>query len=72
MWHCEEELCYSIELIASMIKCRVTVKHGGPLWTEKQLYICSHQLSRGQTEFEKSIQTGATKLAPKKQVAIAG
>jgi hypothetical protein len=28
-WHCEEELRYSIELIAS------TVKQGGLLWTEK-------------------------------------
>ena len=28
-WRCEEELQYSIKLIASM------VKRGGPLWTEK-------------------------------------
>jgi hypothetical protein len=41
MWHWEEELCYSIELVAS------TVKPGGPLWTQYWLYICSHQLSRG-------------------------
>ena len=71
-WRHEEELRYSIELIASTIKRGVTVKRGGPLWTEKWLYVCSHQPSGGWTEFEKSIQTGAAKSAPKKQVAIAG
>ena len=46
-WHREEELHYSIELIPS------TVKRGGPLWTEKRLFVCSRQLSGGQKPYEK-------------------
>jgi hypothetical protein len=46
-WHREEELRYSIELIAS------TVKPGGPLWTQYWLYICSCQLSGGRKQYEK-------------------
>jgi hypothetical protein len=46
-WHQEEELHYLIELIASI------VKHRGPLWTEKWLYVCSCQLSRGQKLYKK-------------------
>ena len=46
-WHREEELCYSIKLIASTVKC------GGLLWTEKHLYVCSHQMSEGQKQYEK-------------------
>ena len=46
-WHWEEELCYSIELITS------TVKPRGPLWTQYWLYVCSHQLSGGQKQYEK-------------------
>jgi len=46
-WRREEERRYSIELIAS------TVKRGGPLWTEKRLYICSCQMSGGQKQYEK-------------------
>ncbi len=40
-WCREKELHYSIELITSTVKCR------GLLWTEKHLYICSRQMSRG-------------------------
>jgi hypothetical protein len=65
-WHHEEELCYSIELITSTIKRGVTVKCGGPLWTEKQLYVCSRQLSRGQTEFEKKHPDWCRKIGSKK------
>jgi hypothetical protein len=46
-WRREEELCYSIELILSV------VKHGGPLWTKRQVYICSRQMSGGQKKYEK-------------------
>jgi len=47
VWHQKEELCYSIELILSMVKCR------GPLWTERWVYICSCQMSGGQKKYEK-------------------
>ena len=47
VWCCEEELCYSIELIASTVKCR------GLLWTEKCLYVCLCQMSGGQKQYEK-------------------
>ena len=33
-WRREEELRYSIELILSV------VKRGGPLWTERRVYVC--------------------------------
>jgi hypothetical protein len=46
-WHWEEELHYSIELIASRVRSR------GTLWTQNRLYICSRQLSGGQKEYEK-------------------
>ena len=59
-WRCEEELHYSIELIAS------TVKHGGPLWTKKRLYICLRQPSGGRTEFEKKHLDWHCKIGSKK------
>ena len=65
-WHHEEELRYSIELIASTIKCGVMVKHGGPLWTEKRLYVCLHQPSGGWTEFEKKHPDWHRKIGSKK------
>ena len=46
-WRREEELRYSIELIAS------TVKRGGPLWTQYRLYVCSRQQSGGRKPYEK-------------------
>jgi hypothetical protein len=46
-WCWEEELHYSIELILSV------VKHRGPLWTERRVYLCSHQMSGGQKKYEK-------------------
>ena len=39
-WCHKEELRYSIKLITSMVKHGAMVKHGGPLWTKKQLYVC--------------------------------
>jgi len=46
-WCQEEELRYSIELILSVVKC------GGPLWTERRVYVCSHQMSGGQKKYKK-------------------
>jgi hypothetical protein len=60
-WHQEEELRYSIELIASM------VKRGGPLWTEKRLYVCSRQLSGGQKPYEKKNPGWKCKINSKKK-----
>jgi hypothetical protein len=59
-WRHEEELWYSIELIAS------TVKHGGPLWTKKRLYVCSRQLSGGQKQYEKKNPGWHCKIGSKK------
>ena len=66
MWHCEKELHYSIELIASTIKCVVMVKHGGPLWTKKQLYVCLCQPSGGWGEDEKKHPDWHHKISSKK------
>ncbi len=60
-WCREEELHYSIELIAS------TVKHRGPLWTQKQLYICSRQPSGGRKPYEKKNPDWNRKIDSKKK-----
>ena len=60
-WRWEEELRYLIELIASM------VKHGGPLWTEKRLYICLRQLSGGWNPYEKKNLGWKCKINSKKK-----
>jgi hypothetical protein len=60
-WRREEELRYSIELIAS------TVKRGGPLWTKKRLYICSRQLSGGWKPYEKKNLGWKRKIGSKKK-----
>ena len=65
-WRCEEELRYSIELIASTVKRGATVKRGGPLWTEKRLYVCLRQPSGGRTEFEKKHPDWRCKIVSKK------
>jgi hypothetical protein len=59
-WRREEELRYSIELIPS------TVKRGGPLWTEKRLYVCSRQLSGGLKPYEKKNPDWHRKIDSKK------
>jgi hypothetical protein len=59
-WRWEEELHYSIELIASR------VRSGGSLWTQNWLYICSCQLSRGQKEYEKKNLDWKRKIGSKK------
>jgi hypothetical protein len=59
-WRQEEELRYSIELIAS------TVKHGELLWTEKRLYVCLRQLSGGQKQYEKKKLDRRRKIGSKK------
>jgi len=46
-WCQEEELRCSIELILAVIK------HRGPLWTERRVYVCSRQMSRGRKNYEK-------------------
>ena len=60
VWHQKEELCYSIELILSMVKCR------GPLWTERWVYICSCQMSGGQKKYEKKNPGWHRKIDSKK------
>jgi hypothetical protein len=59
-WRREEELAYSIELIASK-----TV-HGGGLWTLKRVYVCSCQLSRGQSKYQKKHPDRHRKIQNKK------
>lgn len=59
-WRREEEVRYSIELIAS------TVKRGGPLWTEKRLYVCSRQMSGGRKDYEKKNPDWKRKIGSKK------
>jgi hypothetical protein len=59
-WHREEELHYSIELIASR------VRSGGTLWTQNRLYICSCQLSGGRKEYEKKKPDWNRKIGSKK------
>jgi hypothetical protein len=66
VWCWEEELCYSIELVAS------TVKPRGPLWTQYRLYICSRQLPGSQNSTKKRIRPGITRSTRKKPAAIAG
>jgi hypothetical protein len=46
-WHQDEELAFSIELIAS------TVVSGNSLWTEKHHYVCSHGHSGGASKYQK-------------------
>jgi hypothetical protein len=60
-WRREEELRYSIELIAS------TVKRGGPLWTEKRLYVCTRQPSGGRKPYEKKNPGWKRKIDSKKK-----
>ena len=59
-WCQEEELRYSIELVAS------TVKPGGPLWTQYRLYVCSRQLSGGRKQYEKKNPAWNRKIDSKK------
>jgi hypothetical protein len=47
VWHWEEELAYSIKLIPS------NTVHRGKLWTLKQTYVCSCQLSEGLKKYQK-------------------
>jgi hypothetical protein len=46
-WHQDEELAYSIELIAS------TIVSGNSLWTEKHHYMCSCGHSGGASKYQK-------------------
>jgi hypothetical protein len=59
-WRREEELAYSIELIASK-----TV-HGGGLWTLKRVYVCSRQLSGGRSKYQKKHPDRHRKIQNKK------
>ena len=59
-WRREEELRYSIELILSV------VKRGGPLWTERRVYVCSRQMSGGQKKYEKKNPGWHRKIDSKK------
>ena len=59
-WRREEELAYSIELIASK-----TV-HGGGLWTLKRVYVCSRQLSGGRSKYQKKHPDQHRKIQNKK------
>ena len=60
VWCQEEELTYFIELIASK-----TV-HGGGLWTLKRVYVCSCQLSRGRSKYQKKHPDQHQKIQNKK------
>ena len=59
-WRREEELHYSIELIASRVRSR------GTFWTQNQLYVCSRQLSGGRKEHEKKKPDWNRKIGSKK------
>ena len=65
-WRREEELRYSIELIRSTVKRGTMGKRGPPLWTEKRLYVCLHQLSGGWKEYEKKNLDWHHKISSKK------
>ncbi len=60
VWCQEEELAYSIELIAS------STVHSGKLWVLKHVYVCSHQLSGGQSKYQKKIPDWQCKINSKK------
>jgi hypothetical protein len=60
VWRQEEELAYSIELIAS------STLHGENLWMLKRVYVCSHQLSGGQRKYERKFLDWQHKIGSKK------
>ncbi len=60
VWRREEELAYSIELIAS------STVHGGKLWALKCVYVCSRQLSGGRSKYQKKIPDRQCKIDSKK------
>jgi hypothetical protein len=60
VWHQEEELTYSIELIPS------NTVHGGKLWTLKRTYVCSRQPSRGPKKYQKKFPDRQWKIESKK------
>ena len=62
VWCQEEELAYSIELIAS------STMHGRGqvLWTLKHVYMCSHQLSGGRSKYQKKHPDWHWKIESKK------
>jgi hypothetical protein len=59
-WRREEELAYSIELIAS------STLHSENLWTLKRVYVCSCQLSGGRSKYEKKFPDRQCKIGSKK------
>ncbi|KAH9962586.1 hypothetical protein BC827DRAFT_1087468, partial [Russula dissimulans] len=59
-WHRNEERIYLIELIGS------TVVPGRLLWTQKCLYVCSHQLSGGRNKYKNIYPNWKHKIETKK------
>ncbi len=59
-WRWEEELAYSIELIAS------STVHGRKLWVLKRIYVCSRQLSGGWSKYQKKFPDQQRKIDSKK------
>jgi hypothetical protein len=60
VWHREEKLAYSIELIPS------NTVHGGKLWTLKRTYICSRQPFEGPKKYQKKFLNWQWKIESKK------
>jgi hypothetical protein len=58
-WRRQEELAYSIDLIASR------VARGNKLWTLRRLYVCSHQLSGGKKTQQKKCPDRKTRDSKK-------
>ena len=60
MWHWEEELAHSIELITS------STVSGGHLWLQKCVYVCVRQLSSGSNKYNKKFSHCFQKISTKK------
>jgi len=61
-WRREEELAYSIELIASS----TARGRDGGLWTLRRVYVCSRQLSGGRNKYQKKHPEWERKIDSKK------
>jgi len=62
VWCWKEELAYSIKLITSS----TVHSRGRGLWMLKCIYICFHQLSRGQSKYQKKHLEWHWKIESKK------
>ena len=64
IWHRQEELAYSIELIGSTVT--KPPKEGPNLWKQKPLFVCSRQWSGGKSKYLKKHPDRMRRLTSKK------